>query len=121
MVERQRAVDDLARGSLEDAQPGRIVSGGSTTVVGVSELVFIDVALTAAHNVTPPAAVDNALLIWTFNQDATGGHAVTWPGTFAQQYFVGQTASRSTVVAFRKTVGPLYNLIWTGPANRINA
>lgn len=105
---------------LEDRIVGTVTSGGATTIVGVSGLVFIDVALTAAHNVTPPVAADDSILIWIFNQDAVGNHAVTWPATFAQQYFVGKAASRSTVVAFRKQIGPVFNLIWTGPANRIN-
>ena len=107
--------------ALEDRILGTIVSGPSTTIVGVSGLVFIDVALTGAHAVTPPVAADDSILIWTFTNDASGNHAVTWPATFAQQYYVGPTASRSTVVAFRKQLGPVYNLIWTGPVNRINA
>ena len=105
---------------LEAKVLGTIVSGPSTTVVGVSGLVFIDITLTGPHTVTPPAAADDSILIWTFDQVAPGNHVVTWPATFAQQYFVGPTAGRATVIVFRKQIGPVYNLIWSGPVNRIS-
>lgn len=91
-----------------------------TNIITGAVISWQDIPLTANHTVVAPAVADDTIVIFTFTQDATGGWAVTWPASFAQQYYVGQAASTSSVLAFRKQSGPVFQLLWSGALNRTN-
>lgn len=96
------------------------VTQSVTTTITGSSVRFIDITLTANHTVVAPAVAADTIVIYTFTQDGTGGWTVTWPAEFAQQYYVGTTADRSSVLTFRAQSGPVFQLLWSGAINRVN-
>jgi len=84
----------------------RVAAGDSgVTVTGAAGIVFIDISLTADHNISDPTVPDDSVVIYTFTQANGGGWVVNWTASFTTAPRVQSLEGWKTTIMWRSIAG----------------